>query len=139
MAVGHVLATVQRCRKTAPIVPPTGIVITSWDMSFRTVISYRPTAAELLLSCRCISSCPAHTSPVPAFHSLDVLSIHHDLSHTAHSTVPACTPWKCQAKQSGADALVQSSTATYMSKALELSRSGRSINKLLNLVGKVFR
>jgi hypothetical protein len=30
-------------------------VITSWDMSFRTIISYMPTAAELFLSCRCVT------------------------------------------------------------------------------------
>jgi hypothetical protein len=30
-------------------------VITSWDMSIRTVIFYMPTATELLLSCRCMT------------------------------------------------------------------------------------
>jgi hypothetical protein len=37
------------------ISPAVGISLASWDMSFRIVIFYMPTAAELLLSCRCMT------------------------------------------------------------------------------------
>jgi hypothetical protein len=35
--------------------PDVRISLASWDMSFRIVIFYMPTAAELLLSCRCMT------------------------------------------------------------------------------------